>query len=165
MSQHLRARALIMASKTMSLKARALSFLARREHGRVELERKLIPYLQEGDDLNATLDFLEQKGWLSNERAAQAFVDVRGKRFGKRKLAFELNQRGLDETQISAALETVDEAAACKNAWERKFGTLPANGDERAKQMRFLLSRGFSSDTIKAVMKSAQRELDDLESI
>jgi regulatory protein len=150
-----------MASKTMSLKARALSFLARREHGRIELERKLKPHLQEDDDLNATLDFLEQKGWLSNERAAQAFVDARGKRFGKRKLAFELNQRGLDEVQIAAALETVDETAACQNTWERKFGTVPANGDERAKQMRFLLSRGFSSDTIKALMKSAQNVLDD----
>jgi regulatory protein len=152
-----------MASKTMSLRARALSFLARREHTRSELEAKLTPHLSEddvaNDALNITLDFLQSKGWLSDTRAAQAYVDTRGKRFGKRKLQFELGQKGLTEGDIEVALENVDETATCHVVWQRKFDALPQTLEEKAKQTRFLLSRGFSSAAIRQVLKGI--ELDD----
>src|SRR3546814_2337183 len=58
-----------------SLKARAVGFLSRREHSRLELERKLAPYAADAAELERVLDQLEREQWLSNQRFAQALVN------------------------------------------------------------------------------------------
>jgi regulatory protein len=42
--------------------------------------------------------------------------------------------------------------------WLRKFRAAPSTREERAKQMRFLQSRGFSFDAIRAVIRGADEE-------
>jgi regulatory protein len=150
-----------MASNTMSLKARAFSFLARREHTRSELQAKLEPHCTDADDLPALLDWLTQHKWLSDSRAAQAFVDTRGKRFGRQKLMFELRQRGVTDDQAKAAVSQLDETQTCLSVWRKRFRISPTSAEERAKQTRFLLSRGFTSETIRTVLKMVEAgELD-----
>ena len=56
----------------LSLKARALRYLAAREHSRIELQRKLAKYAQEGDDVDAVLDALERADFLSAERFSES---------------------------------------------------------------------------------------------
>ena len=60
-----------MRQPVLSLKARALRFLSMREHSRLELKRKLARHAEEGDDIEALLDFLEKNNWLSQERFAE----------------------------------------------------------------------------------------------
>src|SRR3546814_16596405 len=67
-----------------SLKARAVGFLSRREHSRLELERKLAPYAADAAELERVLDQLEREQWLSNQRFAQALVNRRAQRQGLR---------------------------------------------------------------------------------
>jgi len=45
------------------------------------------------------------------------------------------------------------ELEAARNVWQRKFATPPLGQKEKAKQVRFLQSRGFSMEVIFKVMR------------
>jgi len=146
-----------MAKPQMSLKARALRYLSAREHSRQELARKLSRYAQEGDDIDALLDTLEAAKFLSETRFSESLVNRRSARFGNSRILQELKSHGIAAdslTDIKANLEQ-DEAARAREVWARKFGKQPADANERAKQMRFLMQRGFSSRAIQAAMKQS----------
>ncbi|BCK88058.1 regulatory protein RecX [Sideroxyarcus emersonii] len=141
----------------LSLRVRAMRYLARREHSRAELHGKLLPYVQEGEDLGAVLDELEKKNWLSDARAATLLVDSKRGRFGTQRIAHELRQKGIAENLIADAIPQLKETEleAAREVWQRKFGTLPQDAREKARQIRFLQSRGFSIDVTLKVLKQA----------
>ena len=139
----------------LSLRVRAMRYLARREHSRAELHAKLQPYVQEGEDLEAVLDELEKRNWLSDARAATLFVDTKRGRFGTQRIAHELRQKGIPENLIADAVPQLKETEleSARDVWQRKFGIEPQDAKEKAKQIRFLQSRGFSMDVIFKVLK------------
>ena len=130
--------------------------LARREYSRAELHTKLLPHVQEGDDVNAVLDVLVARGWLSDERAAGQLINQRRSRFGTQRIAHELKQKGISNELISAALPQLKqgELETAREVWQKKFAAIPKDQKEKTKQMRFLQSRGFSMEVIFMVMKS-----------
>ena len=138
-----------------SLRARALQALARREYSRNELSAKLIPHVIETDDLGALLDDLERRGWLSDARALEQTVRIRSARFGTQRIAHELRQKGISEELINASIPQLKEGEleAARNVWQKKFTSPPQDQKEKAKQVRFLQSRGFSMDVIFKVMR------------
>ncbi|HEX2605281.1 MAG TPA: recombination regulator RecX [Oxalicibacterium sp.] len=146
----------------MSLKARALRYLSAREHSRLELGRKLARYAQEGDDVEALLDTLEASKFLSQERFSESLVNRRAARFGNSRILSELKSHGITSDALSAVKANLeeDEAARAREVWMRKFGRLPANADERAKQIRFLMQRGFSHRAIRVAMQTKDLEDD-----
>jgi regulatory protein len=139
-----------------SLKIRALDYLARREHSRLELEKKLTPYAPTLEELSFVLDSLEQCGLLSAGRMVEQVVHVRRSKFGSRRIVHELQQKGIDEDLIAAALPHLKETEleTARTVWRKKFGAMPINAKERAKQIRFLMSRGFTSEIIRQVLRS-----------
>jgi regulatory protein len=147
----------------VGLRARALRYLARREYSRAELHGKLLPHVQAGEDfeqvspvnLDALLDDFVARGWLSDARAATQLVHAKRRRFGTQRITHELRQKGIAEELISAALPELkdSELEAARSVWQRKFGTLPQDAKEKARQMRFLQSRGFSLDVIFKVLR------------
>ncbi len=139
----------------LSLRVRAMRYLARREHSRAELHSKLLPHVQEGEDLNAVLDELEKRNWLSDARAATQWVDAKRGRFGTQRIAHELRQKGIPENLISDALPQLKETEldAAREVWQKRFGVLPQDAKEKAKQIRFLQSRGFSVEVTLKVLK------------
>lgn len=141
----------------VSLRVRAMRYLARREHCRAELHAKLLPHVQEGEDLEAVLDELEQRNWLSDARAAEQTVTIKRARFGTQRIAHELRQKGIAESLISGVVPQLKETEldAARDVWRRKFGAPPLDQKERARQVRFLQSRGFALDVIFKVMKLA----------
>ena len=138
-----------------SLRARALQALARRELSRAELTAKLLPHVAETDDLAALLDDLEKRGWLSDARAVEQIVRIRSARFGTQRIAHELRQKGISDELINASIPQMKEGEleAARNVWQRKFASPPQDQKEKAKQVRFLQSRGFSMDVIFKVMR------------
>jgi regulatory protein len=151
-----------MAKLQMSLKARALRYLSAREHSRLELGRKLARYAQEGEDVEALLDALEAAKFLSQTRFSESLVNRRAARFGNSRILSELKSHGIEAdalTDIKANLEA-DESARAREVWERKFGRQPENAEERAKQIRFLMQRGFSHRAIRMAMQAGS-ESDD----
>ena len=139
-----------------TLRERALRLLARREHARSELARKLMPYAESADALEALLDDLTNRRLLSDERYVEMRMNARGARFGNARLAYELRQQGVSEELVDAALSTTaDELTRARQVWQRKFGASNKAPDasERARQLRFLMSRGFSGETIRRVLR------------
>ena len=139
---------------------RALQLLARREHTRRELERKLAPYAEDEGEIAALLDEFGRRGWLSEARAVEQVVHARRARFGSRRIREELERRGVDAERVATAMDRVrpDERAALEAVWRKKFGAAPRTPAERARQIRFLQGRGFEIDMILKVIKAASAE-------
>ncbi len=139
----------------LSLKGRALRLLAQREHSRVELQRKLAPHAESGEQLEAVLKALEEGGFLSSERFAESLAHRRAARFGLRRIEQELGTHRLDASITTPLLghlrETERERALA--AWRKRFGASPADAAERARQHRFLAQRGFTADAIAWVLR------------
>ncbi len=135
---------------------RALRLLARREHSALELKRKLLQRGYPPDRIESALSGLTAEGLLSETRYAGEWVRSRIARGqGPVKIRAELRQQGLADDQIRQAL---DQSAA---DWDRlaaevrrkRFGTaVPATLAERARQSRFLESRGFTAEHIREAL-------------
>jgi regulatory protein len=137
-----------------ALRVAALRLLTRRDHSRAELKVKLAAAAESPEQLDAVLDALQAERLQSDQRFATQRVVARARRYGDARLKQELRQQGVSDEDISTALpEGGDEASRCRAVWARKFRQLPQSVEERAKQMRFLQYRGFSSDAIRQVMR------------
>jgi regulatory protein len=148
--------AFIVAKTEPSLGARAMRLLARREHSREELRRKLTRIAAEGDDVDGVLEALAQKGWLSDARYAEQAVRAKARRFGPLKVAHALRANGVGDDTIAAAFQAAgaDGAADIQRVWKSHFSTLPKNDRERARQVRFLQGRGFPLDDILRFLRT-----------
>ena len=145
------------------LRERALRLLARREHSRFELARKLELAGFEHHAIDALLDEFERKNWLSDRRFAESWVADHRARAGSIKLAYDLRQRGVSDAMIEAVLNVNrdNELERAREIWKKKFGSAPADANEKARQMRFLQSRGFASGTIRQAIGGGDRGEDD----
>ena len=146
-----------------SLKARAIQWLAQREHSRSELRRKLLRLAaDEGDEedaaaarLDALLDWLEANHYLSQQRFVESRVHARAARFGNLRIRQELAQHQLGlPAEVEAALRE-SELERARAVWTTRFAGRPAGVAERGKQARFLAGRGFSGDVIQRVLREA----------
>ena len=141
---------------TSSLRERALRLLARREHARAELTRKLSAHSESVEELEALLNDLSARGLLSDERYVEMRMNARGARYGNARLAYELRTQGVSDELVDSALGTCnDEISRAHEVLLRKFGEKYTTHDvtERARQTRFLTSRGFSGETIRRVLR------------
>ncbi len=146
-----------------SLKARALRLLSRREYSRKELASKLLQLVRRDEEeltvdieeqIEAVLNDFEARAWLSDERFAQALVRRRSERYGVRRVADELERAGIETGLISQLTGELKESEydRAKALWTRKFGQIPTEQKERARQYRFLISKGFSPELVAKVI-------------
>ena len=148
----------------LQLKKRALYYLGKRDYSRVELGRKILTYSESLEinkaDLELVLDELEEKDWLSDDRFSEQFVLSRKRKFGARKIAYELKLRGVNECIISRVLRGIkdDEFLLAKKIWEKKFNQIPITIDEKAKQIRFMQSRGIEVAIIHQILSGKSSE-------
>lgn len=140
----------------------AMDLLARREHGRVELTRKLRRRGATDELIETALDRLAQEGLLSEARYLEAFVSYRARAgYGPLRIREELTQRGLARGDVEQALRDsgIDWREQLHATWQRKFaGELPQDARERAQQGRFLSYRGYPLDLIGRLLRGALDE-------
>ncbi|MBK5008322.1 recombination regulator RecX [Pseudomonas sp. S60] len=140
-----------------------MDLLARREHGRVELTRKLRQRGAMDELIEPELDRLCDEGLLSEARYLESFIRYRsGSGYGPARIREDLGQRGLARTDIDQALREseVDWGERLRDVWQRKFaGQPPQDPRSRAQQTRFLAYRGFPLDMIGRLLNG--RDLDD----
>ena len=107
-------------------------------------------------ELHALLDDLQARGWLSDARYTEQIIHARQARYGSRKIAYELREQGIDDSLISASLAGLKdtELERARGVWEKKFGQPPTTEQEKAKQIRFMQSRGFGWEVILRVIVS-----------
>jgi regulatory protein len=130
-----------------------MNYLARREHSRAELARKLAPH-GEPAEIEALLEQLELDKLLSNTRYVEMLAHARSGKHGSLRLKADLRDKGVAESDMQTALATArdQDMEAARTVWRKKFGEHPANAAERARQYRFLASRGFPMDIIRRVI-------------
>ena len=129
-----------------SLMGRALRYLSRREHSRQELRKKLLPYAESDIELDELMTKLEAQSWLSDERFAESLVRRKSERYGSLKIVEELKQQGIEGDSLFEIKERlkVSDAMRAWELWQRKFdSTITKDPKEKAKQMRYLVSKGF----------------------
>jgi regulatory protein len=160
----------------VSLRERALRILVRREYSRLELRRRLLEHAASEEELDALLDTLEQKKQLSDQRYAESRARVLGRKYSSARIGQELRRQGVGDADMAQAMQDARAAdlQRARTIWQRKFGSRPSfdlNDDdsnnasnnassdrtnntaaERARQIRFLQSRGFSFDIIRQVI-------------
>jgi regulatory protein len=143
--------------QTLSLKGRALRLLAQREHSRPELERKLAGHETESGELARVLDELEAKGFISEQRVVESVVHRRAARLGAGRVKQELQAKGVSPEAMAVAVDALrrTEVDRAREVWRRKFGEAAPDAAGRAKQMRFLASRGFGAEAIRRVVSGA----------
>lgn len=138
------------------LRDKALAYLARREHSRFELTRKLERAGFELDDINPVLDELEEKAWLSDRRFAESWVADHQSRTGSVRLAYDLRQKGVSHNLIQAVLDHTrdSELERARGVWTKKFGSAPSDAAENNRQIRFLQSRGFTTEITRLALSA-----------
>jgi len=161
-------------SQSPSLKARALRLLSLREYSRKGLAAKLeesverfakssskqgeqepiIPGKPLAVQIEEVLDDFEVRGWLSDQRFAESLVRRRSERYGARKIQDELQRAGVDGGKAAQLIQGLRETEyqRAKELWLKKFGVPAQEQKERARQYRFLASKGFSSEVVSKIL-------------
>ncbi len=144
-------------TQQLSLKGRALRLLSQREHSRLELERKLAEHETEPGQLAKALDELQARGFISEERVVESVVHRRASKLGASRVRQELVAKGLSPEAMADALEHLrsTELARAREVWCRKFGEPATDLKDKARQIRFLVSRGFAAEVVRRVVQGA----------
>ncbi len=142
-----------------TLRERALRLLARREHSRAELRRKLAPHAESAEALEALLADLVQRKLLSETRFAEGRARVLSRKYGAARIEQDLRARGIPQDAAEAAAREArgTEFERALDIWRRKFGAQAKDIRERARQARFLASRGFSAEVVSRVLRHGEK--------
>jgi regulatory protein len=143
-----------------------LALQAYREHGAKELETKLARKGYDSLTAAQVIDDLRESGLVSDQRFAEAFVRGHAARgHGPIRIRYELRELGVLADLIEPAMnaQEFDWKELAAQVRVRKFGeAVPPTYALRAKQMRFLQYRGFSTDQIRAAFTAYSMEADEL---
>jgi regulatory protein len=143
-----------------SIKARALRLLALREHTRTELAQKLARHDPAPEELCQALDDLEAKGFISEARVVDSVLHTRATRLGAQRVRRELQLKGVGAPALAEAMQRLQdtEEARAREVWRKKFGQPAASIQEQARQIRFLLSRGFAAEVVRRITRADDRD-------
>ena len=145
----------------------ALLFLSYRARSENEIRQNLSKHEIPDAVIEETLERLRRDGFANDKKFASAWVENRSTFHprGRRALAQELRQKGIDDADIESVLEGVDDEALAYEAGQKKARkltlSLPAlargsKGQEwsefRKKMSEFLARRGFSYSVIAPVV-------------
>ena len=144
------------AGRPVSLKSRAVGLLARREYARAELAERLTAGGAPRGEIAAVLDELAARGLQSDERYARALVAHKAAGHSRQWIRGELKRQSVAAHAIDAALDdaALDDDAALLALWQRRFGVPPADERAKARQVRFLRSRGFELSAILRLLRN-----------
>jgi regulatory protein len=135
-----------------ALKARALRHLARREHSRAELARKLAPHAESPAVLQSLLNELEGKKQLSDERYAEARAHWLSRKYGAARIRRDLKAHGVADA-VADRVSSAGDLDKARAILARRYRHAPTTREETAKRVRFLQSRGFSFETIRTALR------------
>ncbi len=115
-------------------------------------------------EVEALLQWLESRGYLSPERFIESRVHARQSRFGNLRIKQELQQHGLSLDADARQSLQQSELGRASEVWRKKYGAPATDSAGRMRQMRFLAGRGFSMDVVHQVLQGGARFDDELDS-
>ena len=143
-------------SQNKDCQAAAIRLLSRREHSGKELRRKLLERGFDSLTIDNALVSLKDENLQSDDRFTECYIRSKwNKGIGPLRLRRELCEHDIDDEMIDSYLPEYEWRQLAVEVRQKRFGLrLPDSFEERAKQMRFLQYRGFSSEQISGAMKS-----------
>ena len=148
-------------------RGRAISLLSRRDYPRRQLKARLEDSGFEDRAAESAVAGLEDERLVNDARYVEsAIAGRRARGQGPLRIALELRRAGVPAALIREALDprAAEWTERAIELRRRRFGAArPATAKERARQLRFLLQRGFSADQVRrALGAGADLELEDL---
>jgi regulatory protein len=106
-------------------------------------------------ELAKALDELQARDFINDGRAIESVVHRRAGKLGAARVRQELAAKGLSGEAVAHAMEGLrdTELSRAQEVWRKKFGQAPADAHERARQMRFLITRGFAAEVVRRVVQ------------
>jgi len=139
------------------LRERAMDLLARREHSRDELFKKLVLKGYSSEEITPVVNQLREEGLQDDVRFTEIYISYRANAgFGPCRITMELQERGIDDPLIDRFMwtETLDWQSLLKTVWQGKFNEFVEFGTkDYAAQVRFLMQRGFDPERIHQLLK------------
>jgi len=146
-------------------KNKAVSFLARREHGIYELKMKLESRGYSGPIVDQAIEELIEDDYLNESRYVEMMLRHHFQRGnGPNKIRHIMRQHKVANTTVQKFFQDFegDWQLAAKQARVKRFGEaeLPKGRTEylkeKSRQIRFLLGRGFEPSDIETVFESSE---------
>lgn len=144
----------------VSIRRAAMNLLARREHGHVELTRKLRQRGADPEMIEIELQRLIDDGLLSEQRFLESYIRSRANSGrGPRRISEELAQRGVERNVVEQALNAaeIDWNENMCDLWQRRFAGEIVDLKDKARQTRFLIQRGYAADDIRRLLDEQGR--------
>ena len=143
-----------------TVKAKAVSLLAKREYSRQELSDKLTAADASPEEVEQALAQLAAKGLVDDARVVETLVNRRSGKLGASRLRQELQAKGVSADMVAETMAELKgtELARARAVWQKKFGQLATSATDRNKQARFLASRGFSGDVVRQVVSGLSED-------
>ena len=141
------------------LRNRALYYLAKREYSFHELVNKTLNYAEElglnKQECEFIISKLREQNLQSAHRFCESYINSKKNKFGAQKIVFELTQKGVSEDLVATFIGELvrSEYDLALQVWNKKYSHVAQDINEKAKQIRFMQSRGFSFETIKKIIK------------
>lgn len=139
---------------------RIARWLSRSDYTEAELRTRLEHAGLEPSHQSVVLERAQSLGWIADDRVATSTVARKSTRWGKRRVVQHLKERGVDQELIQEATAQINEDTELSTAmalWQRKFrGELPQTPQEKQKQIRFLVTRGFDMSVIRKIFDQAK---------
>ena len=132
----------------------SLKLLAMRDMSRVQFVDKLKKKEFNAHDIIEAIAWCEAEGWLNEARYAEVAARRLGRKYGASRVAATLRQKGVNDENVIHTIAAMNEGefSRAHTVWARKFDALPDATEARAKQTRYLQTRGFSFAVIKRVL-------------
>jgi regulatory protein len=101
---------------------------------------------------------LQAKDFINEQRVVESVVNRRSRKLGASRVRQELQAKGLPAEAITQAVQAMrsTELERAREVWRKKFGEPPVDAAARAKQIRFLVSRGFAPEVVRKVVAGAE---------
>ncbi len=144
-----------------SIKGWAIALLARREHSQKELVTKLSRKFSDVEKIKQEVESLAEHGLQSDERFVENFIRAKksqGK--GPSFIKQDLRQRGVSEYLIASYVYDNDDdwIQLAQEVYDKKFGDVAIDdAKEKARRIRFMVSRGFSPDMVFRIIDNCER--------
>ncbi|MDY6486017.1 regulatory protein RecX [Acinetobacter faecalis] len=144
------------------LRSYAFAVLTRKEYSKAELIEKLALYADNRDEVLKLVDELSKENYQSDQRVAEIMLSSQ-KRKGKgpNQIKMKLNNKKIDASLIADELKETDWVQQAYELKVKKYGTDVSKDPKiKAKQIRFLMYRGFEMD---AIIKAISRKPNNFE--
>ncbi len=138
----------------------ALNILNRKDYTEFEMTAKLRKRNINEDVIRNVIQYLKDKTLLSDERFVENFIYFKlNSGYGKKKIGYDLKNKGIKENLIYGKLEDADEFQSAKRIFEKRLQLLKNRENKREKLYSFLTRRGYCYETINKLLNNNKEEL------